>query len=281
MDDLLRECGYQPHQDEYHLPRSTTVSTIQQERYHKTSIIDLHGPEDAELIQRMWAEHIRLINAIVRLGGDAARAYEGMGREDWEMELKLKFLEGEMPDWAFPWMSQGELHDHMVGGLGMARHSSCPEGCVGHVVRDAERGPVSKPDHHDADPSIEMYARGRAWLKTVLRNELTDAYRVERLHHEILDNAAQAENGDWLDGRRYTDSPEAIVIRREEEAQVIIRINRLPLKLRDVAMLKLRGYAVTEIAGVLGITPNAVSLRLRKIRSSRLRAALGVPLRTS
>lgn len=61
-------------------------------------------------------------------------------------------------------------------------------------------------------------------------------------------------------------SPEEVAIRGDERARLTEFVRRLPVSLREVAVLVLEGFSMTEIADTLGITQNAVSLRAVRAR---------------
>ena len=68
--------------------------------------------------------------------------------------------------------------------------------------------------------------------------------------------------------------PEQQVIARDRQARLVGAVRTLPLPLRQVAVLTLEGLAPQEIAAVLGITANAVAIRLSRAREA-LRSQLG------
>jgi RNA polymerase sigma-70 factor (ECF subfamily) len=61
-------------------------------------------------------------------------------------------------------------------------------------------------------------------------------------------------------------TPEDQVIQHDERARLAVLVRRLPLSLREVAVLLLEGFTPGEIADTLGITQNAVSLRGTRAR---------------
>lgn len=69
-------------------------------------------------------------------------------------------------------------------------------------------------------------------------------------------------------------SPEHQTIDRDRQARLIGAVRSLPLRLRQVTLLTLEGLATAEIADVLGITPNAVAIRLSRAKDI-LRDQLG------
>ena len=73
-----------------------------------------------------------------------------------------------------------------------------------------------------------------------------------------------------------TGSPETRVIRRERIARLDDAIRELPLGLRQAVLLRLEGLAQREIGEVLGVSENAVAIRLSRART-RLEQLLADP----
>ncbi|HEX4051955.1 MAG TPA: sigma-70 family RNA polymerase sigma factor [Steroidobacteraceae bacterium] len=61
--------------------------------------------------------------------------------------------------------------------------------------------------------------------------------------------------------------PEAHAIVVDERTRLAAALRTLPIGLREPALLALEGLTPQEIAGVLGITPNAVAIRMTRARS--------------
>jgi RNA polymerase sigma factor (sigma-70 family) len=59
-------------------------------------------------------------------------------------------------------------------------------------------------------------------------------------------------------------SPESEAIARDRNRQLLAAVRSLPLTYREVATLALEGMTPREIADVLGISPNAVAIRLSR-----------------
>ena len=70
------------------------------------------------------------------------------------------------------------------------------------------------------------------------------------------------------------DDPERHAIAADRRARLVSAIAALPLTYRQVALLALEGLAPREIADVLGISVNAVAIRLTRAKE-RLRAQMG------
>jgi RNA polymerase sigma factor (sigma-70 family) len=69
-------------------------------------------------------------------------------------------------------------------------------------------------------------------------------------------------------------SPETHAIGLDETARLLAAVRALPIGLREPALLALEGLSQTEIAGVLGVTPNAVAIRMSRARLA-LRKLIG------
>ena len=68
--------------------------------------------------------------------------------------------------------------------------------------------------------------------------------------------------------------PEQQAINRDRQHQLLAAMQRLPLSLRQVASLTLEGLGLAEIADVLGLTVNAVTIRLSRAKDA-LRHTMG------
>lgn len=70
------------------------------------------------------------------------------------------------------------------------------------------------------------------------------------------------------------DSQEGAALARDEQARLLDEVRKLPLVTRQVVTLTLEGFGPGEIAAALGITANAVSIRLTRAKE-QLRKKLG------
>lgn len=68
--------------------------------------------------------------------------------------------------------------------------------------------------------------------------------------------------------------PEAHAVALDEKKRLTAALRALPIGLREPALLALEGLTQHEIASVLGITPNAVAIRMTRAKS-RLRKLIG------
>lgn len=60
----------------------------------------------------------------------------------------------------------------------------------------------------------------------------------------------------------------------DDKGRLVKALRVLPIGLREPALLALEGLTQQEIAGILGITPNAVAIRMTRAKS-QLRKLLG------
>ena len=118
--------------------------------------------------------------------------------------------------------------------------------------------------------SLPSYRGGlfRAWLFTIAHNVITDSYRSTRAH-EPLDAADDlADPG---------PAPETLVLLAEERRLLLTVLPLLADDQRRVMELRLGGLPATEVATILGRTPESVrTLQLRAIR--RLQTLLNIPI---
>jgi RNA polymerase sigma-70 factor (ECF subfamily) len=70
------------------------------------------------------------------------------------------------------------------------------------------------------------------------------------------------------------DGPEQAAIQHDQQARLTAAVQGLPLAYRYPVTLMLEGFSPAEIAEILGLTPNSVSIRLTRAKSL-LRGALG------
>ena len=68
--------------------------------------------------------------------------------------------------------------------------------------------------------------------------------------------------------------PEAHAIAADDKERLTAALRALPIGLREPAVLALEGFTRQEIATVLGITPNAVAIRMTRAKS-KLRSLIG------
>lgn len=64
----------------------------------------------------------------------------------------------------------------------------------------------------------------------------------------------------------HGDNPETLTIELDRSARLALAVRLLPLAYRQTALLTLEGLTPKEIAEVLGITANAVSIRMSRAK---------------
>lgn len=110
----------------------------------------------------------------------------------------------------------------------------------------------------------------RAWLFTIAHNVITDSYRSGRIH-EPLDAAEDLPDPAL--------QPDALVVLADQQRLLLALLPLLPVEQRRVMELRLSGLPSTEVAAILGRTPESVrTLQRRAIL--RLQALLAVPTMT-
>jgi RNA polymerase sigma-70 factor (ECF subfamily) len=110
----------------------------------------------------------------------------------------------------------------------------------------------------------------RVWLFAIAHNVITDSYRSTRAH-EPLDAAEEMADP--------APDPEALALLADEQRLLLAVLPLLPADQRRVIELRLGGLPATEVALILGRTPESVrTLQLRAIR--RLHDLLAIPAST-
>ena len=112
--------------------------------------------------------------------------------------------------------------------------------------------------------------RGEASLKTFVARIATNRAVTHVMRAVRSPKSIKLEDGMPAQG----DDPERLAIAGDHWVKLAAAVRSLPLTYRPVALLTLEGLAPAEIAGVLGITANAVSVRLTRAKDL-LREVLG------
>ncbi len=104
------------------------------------------------------------------------------------------------------------------------------------------------------------------WLYKVARNVLRNAYRAKR--------RSPIRFGEVSDRPDRGDSPEAVVVRNEEDREVIEALHRLRRNDQEILLLSVwEELPRDDVAAILGCSPHAASQRLHRA-SRRLAAEL-------
>lgn len=116
-------------------------------------------------------------------------------------------------------------------------------------------------------------ARLSTWLHRIVVNAALMKLRSRRRRpEESIDDLLPSfdENGDWRSGTAQSgDAAEAHVHSRQTRELVRRCIGRLPDSYRDVLVLRdIEDQDTAEVAGSLGITSNAVKIRLHRARQA-------------
>jgi len=109
----------------------------------------------------------------------------------------------------------------------------------------------------------------RTWLFTITVNKCRSHRfrRLRRLRAVAIEEAAALEGRDR--------SGEKVALDQETLARVRRAVQVLPQKCREIVVLRyLQGLEISEIRGLLGITDNALQVRLNRARK-RLKEQLG------
>lgn len=113
-------------------------------------------------------------------------------------------------------------------------------------------------------PRFRAEASERTFVLRVAHNRgITFASR-RRIHDSLEDHAGIADS---------RPGPDEELDRASRQARLIAAVRTLPPVLREAVMLRLEGCSVPEIAAVLNVTENNVSVRLSRARG-RLRELL-------
>ncbi len=117
----------------------------------------------------------------------------------------------------------------------------------------------------------------RALLFTIARNKVIDWYRKKRT--ESLDELTQEKDDESPYLQPIEESALHELTMSVEAKWALRAIERLPTHYREVVMMRfVSGLAPQEIAEVLGVTPNAVSLRLNQALQ-KMRKELGIEIK--
>ena len=112
--------------------------------------------------------------------------------------------------------------------------------------------------------SFEKDTNVRAWLMTILRNTVTDAFRRER-RIDVRD-LAEAESYSIFGGRQEID-PEGRFFAQLVDEEVLNAIRELPLEFREALLLRdVEDLGYAEIAELTGVAIGTVKSRLFRAR---------------
>ncbi|HTJ98971.1 MAG TPA: RNA polymerase sigma factor [Bordetella sp.] len=108
---------------------------------------------------------------------------------------------------------------------------------------------------------------GRAWLLSIVRNTFHTWYLQNRKHANETTEFEEDEHSPVAEWAIHEDSPEAMLIRNENQRQVHMALDRLRLEYREVVVLReLEELSYKEIAMILDIPMGTVMSRLGRGR---------------
>jgi RNA polymerase sigma-70 factor (ECF subfamily) len=106
----------------------------------------------------------------------------------------------------------------------------------------------------------------RPWLLGIVRNRCYTWFAQQKRAAEFEVDLEDAD-GPGLDGEGLPQTPETLLARKSERAQVTAAISRLPLPFREVLVLReIEELAYEDIARVMGIPKGTVMSRLARAR---------------
>jgi RNA polymerase sigma-70 factor, ECF subfamily len=164
---------------------------------------------------------------------------------------------------------------------------------TGHLLAVARRILRNEQDAQDAVqqaflsafralPSFNGACRLTTWLHRIVTNAALMKLRV-RAHRpeESIDHLLPRFLDDGHHERQFSEwslPADARLVRQEAAARVREAIDRLPERYRTVLMLRdIEELDTAEVAAMLGVTPNAVKVRLHRARQALLTLLDPVP----
>lgn len=117
----------------------------------------------------------------------------------------------------------------------------------------------------------------KPWLLVIVRNAAYTALQARKRTGSLIllsDDLKTRKDGEALEAVCLAPSPEAMVIAEGERQQLLAALAQLPLKYRDIVVLReMEGLSYAEIAEVTGTPIGTVMSRLSRGRAE-LRKAL-------
>jgi RNA polymerase sigma-70 factor (ECF subfamily) len=116
-------------------------------------------------------------------------------------------------------------------------------------------------------PSYRGEAPLKAFIARIAMNQAVDHVR------RALRRARPAELS--LEMPDPGEGPEQQAVARDDRERLLLAVRQLPLAYRQAVLLTLEGLSGGDVARVLGVSPNAIAVRLSRAKSI-LRRKLGV-----
>ncbi len=107
------------------------------------------------------------------------------------------------------------------------------------------------------------------WLYQITLNIIRDRFKKKELNSISLDAPTKTADAEefYPQPVDLTTNPEEIITRREDSQKILQAIHSLPLKYREVIILRhLQDLSYTEIGNILKLSPGTVKARLYRAR---------------
>lgn len=124
------------------------------------------------------------------------------------------------------------------------------------------------------------------WLYQITLNIIRDKFKKKQLDPVSLDAPAKIADAEFYPQLvDLATNPEQIITRREDSQRILQALHSLPLKYREVIVLRyLQDLSYTEIGNILELSPGTVKVRLHRAREqlkkmlSDSRQSLGISI---
>ena len=111
----------------------------------------------------------------------------------------------------------------------------------------------------------------KPWILTIVRNAALTALETRKRAHNVIllsEDVWASRGGDPYDIPSTSPTPEALMIAESERQQLLSALARLPLKYREVVVLReMEGLSYLEIAETTGTAIGTVMSRLSRGRA--------------
>ncbi len=106
------------------------------------------------------------------------------------------------------------------------------------------------------------------WLYQITLNIIRDKYKKKEIDHVSLDTPVETDDSEFYHQTAdLTNNPEQIITRQEDAQAIQQAINSLPLKYREVIVLRhLQDLSYIEISNILKLPSGTVKIRLYRAR---------------
>jgi len=140
---------------------------------------------------------------------------------------------------------------------------------------------MSSNSHEAEDISQEAFLRAyqslarfnpsykfSTWLYQITLNIIRDRFKKKELNYVSLDTPIETDDSEfYLQPADSTNDPEQIITQQEDVRAVQQAINSLPLKYREVLVLRhLQDLSYIEISNILKLPQGTVKVRLYRAR---------------